>query len=123
MAVLTTTAAKDRKRDLTAELDRIVKILVKRYQPEKIILFGSLATNQVREWSDIDLCVVKKTELGYLDRLDEVMRLVNPNLAIDFFVYTPEEFEANLDNFFIRDEVLRQGRVLYDARGDARAVA
>jgi hypothetical protein len=77
----------------------------------------------VREWSDIDLCLIKKTELGYLDRLDEVMRLADPNLAIDFFVYTPEEFEANLDNFFIRDEVLRQGRVLYDARGDARAVA
>ncbi len=47
--------ARKRKAALEAELKRILPIIIEKYQPEKIILFGSLATGDVHEWSDIDL--------------------------------------------------------------------
>ena len=108
-------AALERKRELEVELERIVKILIEQYRPEKIILFGSLATGEVGEWSDIDLCIIKETDKRPLDRELEVTRLVDQNLAADFFVYTPGEFAASQDHYFIRDEILGRGKVLYDA--------
>lgn len=38
-------------------LERIVAVLVKEYGPEKIILFGSLASGYVHEGSDLDLVI------------------------------------------------------------------
>lgn len=52
---------------LTQELSRIAEVLIKEYQPEKIILFGSLATNQIDKWSDIDLIVIKDTDKSFYE--------------------------------------------------------
>ena len=60
-----------RKAALEAELARVLPIIIDQYQPEKIILFGSLATGEVHEWSDIDLAIIKETDLNYFDRLFE----------------------------------------------------
>ena len=38
---------------LQAELDRYLKLLLAHASPEKVILFGSLAQDQVHLWSDI----------------------------------------------------------------------
>ncbi|MGH7456264.1 MAG: nucleotidyltransferase family protein, partial [bacterium] len=57
-----TSEALARKADLEAELARILPIIINQYQPEKIILFGSLATGEVHEWSDIDLVLVKNVD-------------------------------------------------------------
>jgi len=43
---------------LEAELERYVKILLESYHPERILLFGSMALEQVGEWSDIDLVIM-----------------------------------------------------------------
>jgi len=43
---------------LEAELARYVKILLESYHPERILLFGSMALEQVGEWSDIDLVIM-----------------------------------------------------------------
>lgn len=45
--------------ELNTELSRIVDVLVNSYNPQKIILFGSLAAGNVHEYSDIGLIVVK----------------------------------------------------------------
>lgn len=50
-----------RKKLLEEELSRIVGLLKRDYEPEKIILFGSLAEGDMHEWSDIDLLLIKKT--------------------------------------------------------------
>ncbi len=54
---------KPRKELLEQELDRYVQVLKAAENPDKVIVFGSLATGQVHEWSDIDLVVVKRTVL------------------------------------------------------------
>jgi predicted nucleotidyltransferase len=105
-----------RKAALEAELARVLPLLVDEYGAEKIILFGSLATGEVGEWSDLDLVVIKKTEKKFMDRLDDVARLTRPQLAMDVVVYTPAEFERMCEGRrFFREEIVAKGRVVYDA--------
>ncbi|RME74106.1 MAG: nucleotidyltransferase domain-containing protein [Chloroflexi bacterium] len=105
-----------RYRQLIKNLDHILSVLVAEYQPEKIILFGSLADDRIEEWSDIDLVIIKQTSLPFLQRLKEVALLCRASVGVDYLVYTPDEFEQMLNqkNPFILDEVVRKGKVLYD---------
>lgn len=106
----------ERLEKLNAELDRIIGVLVNSYDPQKIILFGSLVSGSVHEWSDIDLIVVKESDKGFYDRLEEVALLVMPKVGTDIFVYTPEEFEVKQDLLFFKEEVFGKGKVLYDVQ-------
>lgn len=110
-------ASRKREKLLREELSRIVRILVEKYRPEKIILFGSLAEGRIHEWSDIDLLIVKDTPERPIERILEVSRLVCPRVGVDFFVYTPSEIDLCLKegvSFF--QDILNQGRVLYEKR-------
>ncbi len=106
-----------RKELLEDELNRTVEILKRDYEPEKVILFGSMVEGEIHEWSDIDLLIVKKTTKRPLDRILEVARLVKPVAGLDLFVYTPEEFEILLkEKFSFLTEILKKGKVLYEKR-------
>lgn len=107
-----------RHQKLKKELDRIVNILIKEYTPDKIILFGSLAQSKPHEWSDIDLVIIKQTEEGFLDRLYLVTQLTKPKVGVEFLVYTPDEFNSMIKehNYFITDEVLAKGKIIYERK-------
>ena len=108
----------ERQTELQKELDRIVGLAIKEYQPEKIILFGSLAEGEVHEWSDIDLLIVKETDLRPVDRCLELFRLVHPKVGVDLFIYTPAEYNALLsEKFSFLLDILKNGKVLYEKRG------
>lgn len=47
--------------DAQKEIKRITKQIVKNYNPEKIILFGSFAYGKPKPSSDIDLLIIKKS--------------------------------------------------------------
>jgi len=49
-----------RQKSLKEELDRIVSVIQSEYDPEKIVLFGSLVSETVHEWSDIDHSLSKR---------------------------------------------------------------
>jgi predicted nucleotidyltransferase len=103
--------------ELNTELDRIVSVLINEYDPQKIILFGSLASGNIHEFSDIDLIVIKESDKGFYDRLEEVGLLIMPEITgADILVYTPKEFESKKDSPFFREEVFKKGKVLYDAK-------
>ncbi len=110
-----------RQQQLSRALSDILRTLTGEYLPEKVILFGSLATDDVSEWSDLDLVIVKETPKAFLQRLREVALLCRPPVGVDFLVYTPQEFAQMIadQNPFIMEEVLRKGRVLYERRSDA----
>ncbi|MEP6958644.1 MAG: nucleotidyltransferase domain-containing protein [Nitrospirota bacterium] len=103
---------------LEKELNRIMEILIREYQPEKLIVFGSAAQGEFHPWSDLDLVVVKKTEKPLLERIEEVLRLVRPKVGLDVLVYTPEEVEALVDErrVFVLDEIIYKGAVAYERR-------
>ena len=100
---------------LEAELVRYVQALCEHYAPQRILLFGSLASGQVSEWSDIDLVIIKETDRKFLDRTREVMQLLKPRVGIDILVYTPDEFaQMSQERLFVRQEIAAKGRVLYE---------
>jgi len=100
---------------LEAELTRYVKQLQEVYHPERILLFGSLASGQVGEWSDIDLVIIKESRQKFLDRIREVMHLLQPRVGVDILVYTPEEFaQLSRERPFVREEIIAKGKVLYE---------
>jgi len=89
--------------------------LVLKYRPQKIILFGSLAKGKVRSNTDIDLLVIKETYRPYNDRLREIVDICDYDVGVDFLVYNPEEFkELSRTNAFVRNEIIRNGEVIYD---------
>ncbi|MBC7216934.1 MAG: nucleotidyltransferase domain-containing protein [Candidatus Caldatribacterium sp.] len=101
-----------RRELLEAELKRAVDVLKKR-GVEKIILFGSFGRGEIGARSDIDLIVVEKTEKPFLERLDELYRVIVPRVSMDILVYTPEELEElEKRSSFVR-QALREGRILY----------
>jgi len=105
-----------RKQRLEYNLKKIVASLKEKYHPEKIILFGSMASGNITETSDIDLLIIKETPKGFFDRLDEVALLCDYEVGIDFVVYTPEEYElACRENLFVREEIMKKGEVIYEA--------
>jgi len=99
------------------EIQNIVNQLVRLYKPEKIILFGSLAKDQIKQGTDIDLFIIKSDvpELG-VDRIRQLDALVKYRLATDFIVYKPQELERRLKlgDPFVKT-ILKEGKVLYDA--------
>jgi len=103
-----------RKTELENELARIVSVLINEYEPLKIILFGSIVSGDIHEFSDIDLIVIKNSQKDFYERLKEVGLLVMPELGADILVYTSEEFEIVRNRLFFREEVLKKGKVLYD---------
>ncbi|MGB4205937.1 MAG: nucleotidyltransferase domain-containing protein [Bacteroidales bacterium] len=107
-----------RRAVLDAEVARYVQLLREQYAPQRILLFGSLTSGEVKEWSDIDLVIVKETERKFLDRTREVLQLLRPQVGVDILVYTPDEFDQMAQQrAFVRDEIVGKGKVLYE-RGE-----
>ncbi len=110
-----TQAADARGSRLQGELDRYLELLTRDDPPERIILFGSLATGRLSEWSDLDLIVIRETSQPFLERIKTILSLLKPQVGVDLLVYTPQEFEQLCrERCFFRDEVLAKGKVVYE---------
>lgn len=110
-------APRDAARELLLEreLARYVQLLAHQEGVDRLMMFGSLATGDVHTWSDIDLVVIQRTDLPFLQRLRALRSLLQPQVGTDIFVYTPEEFDRlQRERAFVRDEMVRKGVVLYE---------
>ena len=107
-----------RRAELLAEAKKLAQKIAEEYKPEKIILFGSAATGDIRKNSDIDLLVVKETTDHPIKRDQKVLRLLSPirnPIPLDVVVFTPEELawrSKGGDPFVL--EMLEEGEVLYE---------
>jgi predicted nucleotidyltransferase len=107
----------ERKVSLEKELQRVIRIIIDKYNPEKIILFGSLVEGKIHEWSDIDLLIIKKTDKRSIERCIELAGLVKPKIGIDFFIYTPDEFKTLIrERYSFISEIIKKGKVVYEKR-------
>src|SRR5437870_5258951 len=79
-------------------LDRMVKRIVKKFHPEKIILFGSQARGDAGPDSDIDLLIVMSVEGSIREkRLEINLALPDVPIHVDVIVTTPEDFAWRKD--------------------------
>ena len=108
-----------RKKQLESELERVTKLIVKEYNPWKIILFGSLAGGRIHEWSDIDLAIIKDTPERFIDRIGRVLEVSHPQISTNIVVYTPEEVKSMeaTKHYFWTNEILNKGKTIYDSSG------
>ena len=86
---------------------------------EKVILFGSYARGAPSTDSDVDLLVIGPFSGRSADRSVEIQMKLRPAFPLDLLVRTPEKVRERIamgDTFM--EEIVTQGRVLYEAGDD-----
>jgi predicted nucleotidyltransferase len=99
------------------DIDRLKQEIVftfKPFNPERIILFGSMARGTWDEASDIDLIIIYQTSKSFMDRLKELYLSWNIPKAVDILAYTPDEFARMLNESYFVENAVREGEVLYE---------
>jgi predicted nucleotidyltransferase len=94
---------------------KMVRRIVKRFDPDKIILFGSYARGNAGPDSDVDLLIVMPVSGSTRRMAVEIgVALHDIRLPKDVIVTTPEEFEWRKDTIgTIEWPAWREGKVLY----------
>jgi predicted nucleotidyltransferase len=93
---------------------RYARQVAERFQPDKIILFGSFAYGQPHADSDVDLLVIMPAR----NQLDQAVRIrweLPAPFPMDLLVRTPKTMQWRLaegDSFL--QEIVTQGKVLYE---------
>lgn len=103
-------------REVEGTIAEMVRRIVERFHPERIILFGSHARGTAGPHSDVDLLVVMQPQGSKRRRAIEIHGLLaGIGLPKDVIVVTPEEFEAYRDapGTVIRT-AWQEGKLLHD---------
>ena len=98
---------------------RFARQVAERFQPEKIVLFGSYAYGTPHADSDVDILVIMPAR-NQLDQAVRISLAVEAPFPLDIIVRTPQKLAWRLKegDWFLR-EVVSQGKVLY-AKPDRR---
>ncbi|OHB76438.1 MAG: hypothetical protein A2Z34_05985 [Planctomycetes bacterium RBG_16_59_8] len=93
-------------------LDQFVRAIAEkireRFRPQKVILFGSTATGNASDESDIDLLVIMETQLPPFRQASLIRQYLDDSFgvsrAIDIIVRTPEVVEQRIKegDFFLK---------------------
>jgi len=107
---------RQRKEPVQRKIDKLVRRIVERFRPEKIILFGSYARGTAGEDRDADILVVMPVKGSKRKKATEIdVALVGLDLPVDVIVVTPEESERNKNIIgTIIYPALKEGKVLYE---------
>jgi predicted nucleotidyltransferase len=89
--------------------------IVDRFDPERIILFGSAARGDATRDSDVDLLIVMPVDgLKREKRLEIRKALGGIRVPVDIVVSTPEEFDWRQEIVgTIKYPAVKEGKVLY----------
>lgn len=98
-------------------LDTIIERIVEVADPERILLFGSAAQDEMGPHSDFDLLVVKEGEFDRRELVGDVyMNLIGVGQAVDVVIVTPEEVKEYGDSHaLVISPALTEGREVYQA--------
>src|SRR5882762_11767968 len=99
-----------------AAIRRFARRIAERFQPDKIILFGSYAYGKPHADSDVDILVVMPAR-NQLDQAVKIELACDPPFPLDIIVRTPKNLKWRLEegDSFLR-EVVSKGKVLYEKR-------
>jgi uncharacterized protein len=99
-----------------AQIDELVRRIVERFQPDRIILFGSQARGDAGPDSDVDILVVMPFEGTKWNKTAEINAAISDvSLPADVHVATPDEVDRRRDIIgTIFRPAFREGKVLYE---------
>jgi uncharacterized protein len=98
---------------------RFARQVAERFEPEKIILFGSYAYGTPHADSDVDILVIMpcRNQIDQACRIDDIF---DPPFPLDLIVRTPKNLAWRLaEGELFHTEIVTKGKVLYE-KGDAR---
>ena len=92
-------------------LDHFVAVITDKYDPEKILLFGSRARGDHLLESDVDILIVSKKFEGmnWLKRIRDVSLYWDGLVTLEPICYTPAEFEEKKRMIGIVNQAVRDG--------------
>jgi uncharacterized protein len=98
------------------KIEDLTSQIVREFNPERIILFGSYADGRASDDSDVDLLIVLPFEGKPVRKAIEIRNKINARLPLDLIVRTPEQLAQRLaqNDWFMR-EIVERGRTLYAA--------
>jgi predicted nucleotidyltransferase len=104
-----------RKNRLERIIDEMVRRIVARFDPERIILFGSAARGEAGPDSDVDLLVVMPVKGLKREKQLEIRKVLRGiPTPVDIVVSTPEEFDWRQEIVgTIEYPAVQEGKVLY----------
>jgi uncharacterized protein len=99
-----------------SEIKAFSQQVVEKFQPERIILFGSYAYGQPTEDSDVDLLVILPFDRMPVQTAIAIRQQIKSPFPLDLIARTPAQIQQRLDmgDFFIQD-IINKARVLYEA--------
>ena len=105
-----------RKRIPQKAIDQVVKQIVEKFKPQKIILFGSYARDNPRPESDVDMLVVMDTHLKDVQQAIQICQQIEYRFGLDLIVHKPKYLAERLKmgDRFLRD-VIKEGKIVYEA--------
>ena len=104
-----------KKKSVTKDIQRMVNRIVKKFRPERVILFGSHARGEGRPDSDVDLLIVMPVEGSRRDKAIEIgVALHDVRAPKDIIVTTPEDFAWRKEIAgTIERPATKEGKTLY----------
>ncbi|NOY44897.1 MAG: nucleotidyltransferase domain-containing protein [Deltaproteobacteria bacterium] len=91
----------------------------RRFDPGRILLFGSRARGDDDPETDVDLVVVYRTDKRFIERLEELYLAWDLPVAVDILAYTPEELRKLLEERAFVQDIVAEAEVIYE-RPDTR---
>lgn len=97
------------------EIQKMVDRIVERFQPDRVILFGSHARGEANPDSDVDLLIIMPVDGSRREKAIQIgVALHDIRVAKDIIVTTPENFEWRKEiPGTIERPADREGVVLY----------
>lgn len=105
-----------RERIPDSVIESLARQIAEKFNPRKIILFGSYARGNPRPESDVDMLVVMETSIREVEQSIEICQQIEYLFGLDLIVYTPSHLVERLEmgDAFVQ-EILKEGKVLYEA--------
>ncbi len=103
--------------NVKSEIKRLCNEIVKNFQPQRVVLFGSFAYGVPNENSDIDLLVVMPYVGNELEQMLKIRMSIRSSYPIDVLVKTPSQLQQRVEmgDLFIKD-IVENGQLLYETK-------
>lgn len=96
-------------------IQNIVQQIAAKFNPLKVVLFGSYAYGNPREDSDVDLLVIMDFEASPTHQAVKILKELDYHFGLDLITRTPSNINKRLQmgDFFLK-EITEKGKVLYE---------